>query len=138
VEDSVNGHVSFSYPAINLGREVSGVRLWFEDGAVVKAEADKNEAYLHERLKTDAGADRLGEFAIGTNEGIDRFIGQILFDEKIAGSFHVALGRGYPDTGSQNRSAVHWDMICDLRDGGEISADGEVFHKDGQFVIDLP
>lgn len=137
IEDSVNGHVSFSYPAINLGREVSGVRLWFEDGEVVKATAEKNEGYLHERLKTDPGAKYLGEFAIGTNKGIDRFIGQILFDEKIGGTFHIALGRAYPQTGGQNRSSVHWDMICDLRDGGEIRADGELFHKDGEFIIGL-
>jgi aminopeptidase len=115
VEDSMEGHVCFSYPAIHGGREVTGVRLWFESGRVVKATADKNEDYLNKTLDTDEGARRVGEFAIGTNEGITRFTREILFDEKIGGSFHMALGAGYPETGSKNESAIHWDMICDLR-----------------------
>jgi aminopeptidase len=137
VENSVNGHVCFSYPAIYQGREVTGVRLWFENGKVVKAAADKNEDYLLKMLDTDAGSRYLGEFAIGTNEGINRFTGQILFDEKIGGSFHMALGRGYAETGNTNASAIHWDMICDLRGGGEITADGQTFYRNGSFVLDL-
>jgi aminopeptidase len=137
VEDSVEGHVLFSYPAIHQGREVTGVRLWFEKGRVVKATADKNEDYMLQTLDTDEGARYVGEFAIGTNEGITRFTRMILFDEKIAGSFHLALGAGYPETGSKNESAIHWDMICDLRSGGEIRVDGELLYKDGEFVIDL-
>jgi len=137
VEDSVEGHVFFSYPAIYRGREVTGVRLWFEGGRVVKASAEKNEDFLLQTLDTDGGSRRVGEFAIGTNAGITRFTRQILFDEKINGSFHMALGAGYPETGSQNESAIHWDMICDLRDGGEIRVDDELLYEDGRFVIEL-
>lgn len=136
VEDSLEGQVYFSYPAIYRGREVTGVRLWFEKGRVVKATADKNEDFLNQTLDTDAGSRYIGEFAIGTNEGITRFTRQILFDEKIGGSFHMALGAGYPETGSKNESAIHWDMICDLRDGGEIRVDGELLYQNGRFVID--
>ena len=137
VEDSVEGHVLFSYPAIHQGREVTGVRLWFESGQVVKASAKKNEDFLLQTLDTDEGSRYVGEFAIGTNEGITHFTRQILFDEKINGSFHMALGAGYPETGSQNESAIHWDMICDLRDGGEIWVDDELLYKDGRFVVEF-
>lgn len=135
VEDSVEGQVCFSYPAIYGGREVTGVRLWFEDGKVVKAIADKNEDFLQKTLDTDEGSRRVGEFAIGTNESITRFTRQILFDEKINGSFHMALGAGYPESGSQNKSAIHWDLICDLREGGEIWVDDELLYQNGKFVI---
>ncbi|MFA5629570.1 MAG: aminopeptidase [Dehalococcoidales bacterium] len=137
VEDSVNGHVYFSYPAIEGGKEVSGIRLWFENGKVVKASAEKNEDYLLKMLDTDAGSRILGEFAIGTSPKINRFTREILFDEKINGSFHMALGAGYPESGSKNESAIHWDMICDLRNGGEIRVDGDLLHKNGRFVIDF-
>jgi aminopeptidase len=135
VKDSVEGYASFSYPAIYQGREVTGVRLWFEKGRVVKATAKKNEDFLRTVLDTDKGARSVGEFAIGTNKGINQFTGQILFDEKIHGSFHIAVGKGYPETGSKNTSAIHWDMICDMRAGGEIWVDGELLYKDGQFAI---
>jgi aminopeptidase len=135
VEDSMEGHVYFSYPAIYGGREVTGVRLTFEKGAVVQATAEKNQDYLLKTIATDAGSKRVGEFAIGTNEGIKKFTREILFDEKIGGSFHMALGSGYPETGSTNESAIHWDMVCDLRDGGEIWVDDELFYKNGKFVI---
>jgi aminopeptidase len=134
VEDSVNGWIRYSYPAIYNGREVSGVQLWFEHGRVVKATADKNEAFLNKVLDTDAGARTLGEFAIGTNYGITKFSRNILFDEKIGGTIHLAVGAGYPDTGAKNKSAVHWDMIAGMQDG-TISADGSVFFQNGQFVI---
>jgi aminopeptidase len=134
-EDKVNGHVRFSYPAVEHGREVEDVRLWFEDGVVVKWSAAKNEAYLTEMLNTDEGARRLGELAFGTNFGIQRFIKNTLFDEKIGGTVHMALGAGYPDSGSVNQSAIHWDMICDLRQGGEVWVDGELFAKDGKYVL---
>ena len=137
VEDSVEGHVYFSYPAIHRGREVSGIRLWFEQGRVVKATAEKNEEFLLEMLDTDAGSRYLGEFAIGTNTNISRFTRQILFDEKIGGSFHMAIGAGYPETGSRNVSSIHWDMICDMRHGGEIWVDGELLYRDGDFVIEF-
>jgi len=135
VESSANGTVCFSYPAIESGHEVSGVRLTFENGKVVEATADKNEEFLRKTLDTDSGARYLGEFAIGTNEGITQFTREILFDEKINGSFHLALGSGYPETGSVNESAIHWDMVCDLRDGGEIWIDDELLYSCGRFVV---
>ena len=104
---------------------------------MVKATAQKNEAFLQEMLRTDEGACRVGEFAIGTNTGISRFTREILFDEKIGGTFHMALGAGYPETGSRNSSAIHWDMIGDLRDGGEIWVDGTLLHHNGRFVVSL-
>ena len=137
VEDSVEGHVCFSYPAIHQGREVEGVRLWFEKGKVVKASAEKNEDFLLQTLDTDDGSRYVGEFAIGTNKGITRFTRAILFDEKINGSFHMAVGAGFPETGSKNQSAIHWDMICDLRDGGEIWVDDELLYKNGEFAIEF-
>jgi aminopeptidase len=113
---------------------VSGVQLWFQDGRVVKATAEKNQDFLLSVLDTDPGTRIVGEFAIGTNYGITRFSRNILFDEKIGGTFHLAIGAGYPDTGAVNTSAVHWDMIASARDA-EISADGEVFYRNGQFLI---
>lgn len=136
VEESVNGWVRFAYPAIRQGRSVEGVELEFEQGKVVAARAAKNEAYLLAQLETDPGARRLGEFAIGTNDRIQRFTRNILYDEKIGGTMHVALGAGYPETGSRNESAIHWDFICDMRAESEIRVDGELFYKDGQFQIE--
>jgi aminopeptidase len=135
VEDSVNGWVRFTYPAIYENRGVEGVELQFEDGKVVSATAEKGQDYLDAVLNTDPGARYLGEFAIGTNEGITRFTRNILFDEKINGTIHMALGAGYPETGNTNESAIHWDMICDMRSGGEIIVDGELFYKDGKFQV---
>ena len=137
VEGSVEGHVCYSYPAFYRGREVAGVRLWFEKGRVVKATAEKEEEFLLRTLDTDEGARGVGEFAIGTNRGVTRFMKQTLFDEKIAGTFHMALGASLPESGGKNVSAVHWDMVCDLRGGGEIRVDGELLHKDGKFVIEF-
>ena len=134
VENSAEGHVYFSYPAIHSGHEVSGVRLWFEKGRAVKATAEKNEEFLNKTLDTDAGARYLGELAIGTNEGIKTFTRAILFDEKIGGSFHMALGAGIPETGAKNESAIHWDMVCSLKQG-EIRVDDQLFYKDGKFVM---
>lgn len=135
VEDSLNGWVHYTYPAQYRGNVVEGAELTFKDGKVVGARAEKNQEFLEQAIKTDEGASYVGEFAIGLNDDIDRFTGFILLDEKIGGSFHMALGNGYPETGSQNKSAVHWDMICDLRADSEILVDGEVFYKDGKFVI---
>jgi aminopeptidase len=135
VEDSVEGTIRYSFPAIIGGREVEDVRLWFEGGSVVKATAARNEEYLNEMLRSDDGARRIGEFAFGTNFGIDRFTRNILFDEKIGGTLHIALGAGYPETGSKNESAIHWDMIADIRRGGLVTVDGEPFLKDGKFVV---
>lgn len=135
VEDSVNGWVRFSYPAIVGGRAVSGIELRFVDGKVIEASAAQNEDLLHAQLDTDEGARYLGEFAIGTNFGISQFTGMILYDEKIGGTVHMAVGMGYPETGSLNKSAVHWDMICDMRRESEIRVDGQLFYKDGEFVL---
>lgn len=135
VEESVNGWVKFTYPAIYGGVAVEGIELTFSNGRVEKAKAAKNEKYLLEMLQSDAGSRFLGEFAIGTNFDIDKFTGNILFDEKIGGSFHMALGAGYPETGSKNKSVIHWDMICDLRQESEIAVDGEVIYRNGQFIF---
>jgi len=136
VEDSANGWVRYTYPAVYQGRVVEGIELKFQDGRVVSASAQKNEDFLLKMLETDAGARYIGEFAIGTNYQIDRFTKSILFDEKIGGSFHMALGAGYPETGSRNKSLIHWDMICDLRQESDILVDGEVIYRDGKFLID--
>jgi len=134
VESSVEGHVRFSYPTTYQGRKLEGVHLWFEKGKVVKATADKGEDFLLRTIDTDEGARFVGEFAIGTNEGITRATGNTLFDEKINGSFHMALGRGMPETGSVNVSGIHWDMICDVSQGGRIWADDELFYENGRFI----
>ena len=134
VENSASGWVRYSYPAVYQGQVVSGIELKFEDGKVTQASAEKNEALLLRILDSDPGARYLGEFAIGTNFQIDRFTHNILLDEKIGGSFHMALGAGYPETGSLNKSAVHWDMICDIRQDSEILADGEVIYRNGAFL----
>lgn len=135
VEDSVNGWVQYSFPAIHLGREVEGIRLEFKDGKVVNARAEKNEDYLLRMLDQDAGARFLGELGIGTNYDINRFTKSILYDEKMGGTIHMALGASYPETGGKNESGLHWDMICDMRQDSEIRVDGELFYKDGQFQV---
>ncbi len=136
IEDSANGWVKFTYPAIVGGTSVEGAEITISNGRVVTAKAEKNEAFLVKTLDIDAGSRYIGEFAIGTNFDIQRFTGNILFDEKIGGSFHMAFGAGYPETGSTNKSAIHWDMICDLRTDSEILVDGELFYKNGQFVFE--
>jgi aminopeptidase len=135
VEDSVDGEVAFSFPAVYGGREVSGVRFRFEGGKVVDASAQQGEAYLIEMLDTDDGARRLGELGIGTNYGIATGTREILLDEKIGGTVHMAIGMSYPESGGVNDSAVHWDMVCDLRQGGSISVDGVELQRDGEFVV---
>ncbi|MFH1183434.1 MAG: aminopeptidase [Chloroflexota bacterium] len=135
VEESVNGWVKFTYPAITGGVAVEGAELTFNKGRVETAKAEKNQDFLLRMLETDQGSRYLGEFAIGTNKDITRFTGNILFDEKIGGSFHMALGAGYPETGSKNKSAIHWDLICDVRQDSEILVDGQPFYKDGRFVF---
>lgn len=135
VETSVNGTVRFSFPAVMGGREVVDIRLTFQDGKVVDASAAKGEEYLLQTIDTDEGARFLGEFAFGTNYDIQRFSKNILFDEKIGGTVHMALGAGYPDSGSTNTSAIHWDMICDLREGGQVDVDGAPFMRGGKFVV---
>lgn len=135
VEDSMQGTVRFTYPAIQGGREVEGVELRFEGGRVVEASAVKNEAFLQEMLEVDEGARTAGEFAIGTNNRIDRFTKNILFDEKMGGTIHIALGAGFEEIGAKNVSGLHWDMICDMRNGGRILVDGDLFYESGKFII---
>jgi aminopeptidase len=135
VEDSVNGEIAFSFPASYGGRTVAGVKLRFEDGKVVDASADQGEDFLVEMLDTDEGARRLGEIGIGTNYGIGTGTKEILLDEKIGGTVHMAVGMSYPETGGSNASAVHWDMVCDLRAGGALVVDGVELQRDGKFQV---
>jgi len=134
VEDSVEGCVSFEFPAVYSGREVEGVRLKFKQGRVVEAFAEKGNDFLQAMIDLDEGSGRLGEVAIGTNFRITRFVKNILFDEKIGGTVHMALGNGYPETGSANVSALHWDMIKDLREEGKVYVDGKVFMAKGKIA----
>ena len=134
VVDSVNGTLRFSFPAVHHGREVEGVRLTFRDGKVVDASADKGQEFLFSMLDTDAGSRFLGECAIGTNYDITRYTKNTLFDEKIGGTVHFALGAGYPETGNKNESGLHWDMVVDLRGGGHIEVDGTKINVDGRFT----
>jgi aminopeptidase len=134
IEDSVQGEVSFSLPAMVGGREVVGARLRFDSGKVVDASADRGEDYLVSLLDTDEGSRRLGELGIGTNFGIDRGTRDVLLDEKIGGTVHMAVGASYPECGGKNESAVHTDLVCDLRQGGRIEVDGEPFQENGRFV----
>lgn len=135
IEDSAEGWYRGSYPAIHSGQEVLGVKLTFKEGKVVKAEAERNESYLKEMVGLDEGSCRLGEFAIGTNMGIATFSRNILFDEKMGGTMHIALGSGFPELGGTNRSGVHWDIITDMREGGQIYVDGELFYDSGTFKV---
>jgi len=135
VDDSAEGRIHFTYPAVTSGREVEGIELRFEKGEVVEAKAEKGEEFLHQILAVDEGAKRLGEFAIGTNNNITRFSRNILFDEKLGGTVHLAVGRAFPEIGGQNESAIHWDMICDMKDGGEIWVDGTLFYQSGEFQV---
>jgi aminopeptidase len=134
VENSANGYIRFTFPASYNGRSVEDVRLRFENGVVVEATAAQGQDFLERMLSIDEGARRLGEFAFGNNRNVQRCTKNILFDEKIGGTIHLALGRSYPETGGVNESALHWDMVCDLRSGGEVRVDGEVFSKNGAFV----
>ncbi len=135
LETSANGRIRFDLPSSPAGVEVAGVEMELRDGVVVAARAQRGDAYLQHALDTDEGARRLGEVGIGTNFGIDRPVGAILFDEKIGGTVHIALGRSYPETGGKNVSALHWDLICDLRRGGALWADGELVQRDGRFAL---
>jgi aminopeptidase len=134
VETSAEGTIFFGVPSSPRGVEVSGITLEFREGVVVAARAERGDAVLQAMLATDDGARRLGEIGIGTNFGIDRAIGATLFDEKIGGTIHLALGRSYPETGGTNESAIHWDMVCDLRNGGRLTADGDPILVDGTLV----
>ena len=134
IENSVNGHIKFSFPGIFQGKEIEDIRLTFENGKVVKAHAKRGDKLLQAMLNTDEGARYVGEFAIGTNFGIDRFTKNMLFDEKIGGTIHLAIGASIPQSGGINQSTIHWDMLCDMKDG-EIYADDELIYKNRDFVI---
>ncbi len=134
VETKVDGVIRFTYPASYAGRRVSGVELEFRGGEVVRAEAAEGETFLREMIALDEGARHVGEFSFGLNEAVHEFTGHTLFDEKIGGTVHLALGASYPESGGQVQSALHWDLVCDLRQGSEVLADGEVVYRDGRFV----
>jgi aminopeptidase len=136
VETATEGTIRFTFPAVFEGREVNDVRLRFEGGKVVAAEAAAGEEYLHALLEMDTGARFLGEVAFGLNYEVDRFSRNILLDEKIGGTMHLALGFGFEQLGGQNRSGLHWDLICDLREHGEVYADDELIWRAGHFVVD--
>ena len=135
IEDAVNGHIRYEFPAIYQGREVEGIALTFRDGVIVEATADKGEKFLNDVLDTDPGARRLGEIGIGTNGAIQRHTKNILIDEKMGGTVHLAVGRAYEFTGGKNESAVHWDMIKDLRAEGAIYLDGAPLQERGKFLV---
>ncbi|MBX3064346.1 MAG: aminopeptidase [Anaerolineae bacterium] len=134
VENSVNGTVRFSYPAVYNNNEVVDVRLTFQDGKVVEASAAKGQDFLLAMLDMDAGSRTLGEAAFGMNYGVKEFTNNTLFDEKIGGTMHMALGQSLPDTGGVNQSGLHWDMVCDLREG-KVYADGDLVYEGGKFII---
>ncbi|GAB4108063.1 MAG: aminopeptidase [Phycisphaeraceae bacterium] len=138
-DGGVNGVVKYSFPAVHHGREVHDIELTFEKGRVVDAKASKNQQFLIDMLDQDPGARSLGEIALGTNFQITEYTKNTLFDEKIGGTFHAAVGAGYPETGNDNASGLHWDMVCDMRPeagGGTVTVDGEVISRDGRFVFD--
>jgi aminopeptidase len=132
VEDSANGVVHFSeFPAVLYGTEVEGARFVFEGGRIVEATADRGEDFLNQTLDIDDGARRLGELGIGLNPGIQRFMKNVAFDEKIDGTVHLAVGNSYAFTGGKNASAIHWDIVKDLRSGGRIYVDGRLVQENG-------
>jgi aminopeptidase len=137
VEDSVNGKVYFEFPLIYSGKEIQGIRLNIVNGRIKEASAERGEDLLLTILDTDEGARTFGELAIGTNYGIKNITKNILFDEKIGGTFHMAIGDSFPEAGGQNKSVIHWDMIGELRKEGKIYADGELFHENGQFIPEV-
>jgi aminopeptidase len=134
LETSVEGEVHFTFPAVFRAREVDDVRLRFEGGEVVDFSASRGGDFLAQMIGLDDGARRVGEFAFGLNEAVTAFTKNTLYDEKIGGTVHLALGTAYPESGGVNRSALHWDMVCDLRSGSEVYADGELVYRDGRFL----
>lgn len=134
IEDATEGTVHYTFPAVHGGREVTDIRLRFRAGRVVEASASKNEDFLVKMLDQDRGARVLGEIAVGTNYSIRRHTKNTLFDEKIGGTFHAALGNAFAECGGKNQSGLHWDMVCDLRAGGVIEADGKIISRNGRFV----
>lgn len=134
LENNINGYITFSFPGIFAGRQIEGIKLEVKDGKVVNAKAKKGEELLKSLLDTDEGSSFFGEVAIGTNYGIKDFTSNMLFDEKIGGTVHMAIGDSMPEAGGKNKSSLHWDMLCDMRNGGKIYADGELFYENGKFI----
>lgn len=135
VENGINGHITFSFPGIYMGKAVEGIYLEIKEGKVIKAEADKGGELLNSLLNTDSGAGYFGEVAVGTNYQIQRFTRNMLFDEKIGGTVHMAIGDSIPEAGGKNRSTIHWDMLCDMRENGQLYADNELIYQNGRFII---
>lgn len=136
-ENNINGVITFSFPGIYMGKEIQGIRLKVVNGKVEQATAEKGQDLLNTLLTIDEGASRFGEVAIGTNYGINKFTRNMLFDEKIGGTIHMAIGDSMPEAGGLNRSNIHWDMLCDMRQCGKIYADGELFYENGQFIDEV-
>mgnify|MGYP005755651055 CR=1 FL=1 len=135
VEDGINGEIYFDFPQNYRGNEAYGVHLWIENGLIVKAEAEKGEEFLHAMLDMDEGSKGIGEIAIGTNDEIQEVTGNILFDEKIGGSIHMAVGASYPETGGKNVSGLHWDLIKNMKNGGKIYADDILIYENGKMLL---
>lgn len=137
IDNGINGHITFSFPGIYMGKEIEGIYLEVTDGKITLAKAQKGKDLLHALLNTDEGSNYFGEVAIGTNYGIQKFTRNMLFDEKIGGTVHLAVGDSFPEAGGRNKSTIHWDMLCDMRTGGKIYADGELFYENGQFIEEV-
>lgn len=137
VENNINGHITFSFPGIFQGKLIEGIELDVKDGKVINATAKKGEDLLKALLETDEGSSFFGEVAIGTNYGIKNFTSNMLFDEKIGGTIHMAIGDSMPEAGGKNKSSLHWDMLCDMRNGGKIYADNELFYENGKFIDEI-
>ena len=135
VEDGINGEIYFDYPQNYRGNSAHGVHLWIENGLIVKAEAERGEEFLHAMINMDEGSHGIGEIAIGTNDEIQEITGNILFDEKIGGAIHMAVGASYPETGGKNVSGLHWDMIKNMKNGGNIYAAGKLIYENGKMII---
>jgi aminopeptidase len=135
VDDSVEGHIYFEFPGVYVGKLAHGIRLTFKEGRVIHASADSNEDLLHQLLEMDAGARYVGEFGVGLNFGIDRYSYDILYDEKIGGTIHLALGRAYHECGGINESALHWDIVKDLRQNGAIYLDDRKIFENGKYLV---
>lgn len=137
IENDINGYIKFSFPGIFMGKQIEGIKLEVKDGKIIKASAEKGEELLKELLETDKGSKFFGEVAIGTNYGIKEFTSNMLFDEKIGGTIHMAIGDSMPESGGKNKSSLHWDMLCDMRSNGKIYADGEIFYENGKFLDEI-
>ncbi len=137
VEDGINGFITFTFPGIYMGKEIEDIRLTIENGKVIEASAKQGEKLLKTLLGLDEGSCRFGEVAIGTNYNIKKFTKNMLFDEKIGGTIHMALGDSMPEAGGKNKSSIHWDMLCDMRSEGRIYADGELFYENGSFKEEI-